>query len=169
MQGGEEVKVLYIRWGILIVVFSAIAFLGVSRYNRDVRAISPKILLSQATGMETRVMGMVDAGSLKRGAEDGAFQFSLSADGTRVPVVFSGDDADVLRELKTIVVVGRWDAELGQFNAAKIALIPNYGFIASAYLLSLLPLVFFLFYMERRVLLLYVMIKEEKVYQPEVA
>lgn len=161
-------KVLYIRWGILIVVFSTISFLGVSRYNRDVRSISPKALLSQAAGMETRVMGMIDAGSLKRGVEAGVFQFSLSADGTQVPVVFSGDDADVLRELKTIVVVGRFDAESGQINAAKIALIPNYGFIASAYLLSLLPLVFFLFYMERRVVLLYVMIKEEKVYQPEV-
>jgi len=158
----------YIRWGVLMVVFGVIGFLGLARYNREVRTISPEVLLGQKTDSEVRVMGMIEAATLEGGVDGAPFRFSLSKAGTKVPVVFSGDDADILRELKTIVAIGRWQAEKGEFQAAEIALTPNYGFIASAYLLSLVPLVFFLFYMERRVAMLYVMIKEEKVYQAEV-
>lgn len=113
-------------------------------------------------------MGMIEAGTFERGSEDQPTRFVLTGDGTKVTVVFSGEDTDEsLRELKTIVALGKWDAEKNQFDASALALDPNYGFVTSAYVFSLLPLAFFLFYMERRVSLLYVMIKEEKVYQSE--
>jgi len=151
-----------------MVILGVICFLGIARYNRDVRTISPKTLVTQGLDSAVRLMGMIDAASLKGGSEGQAFRFTLSQDGTKVPVIFSGDDADTLRELKTVVVVGRWHADKGEFEGKEIALTPNYGFITSAYVLSLIPLILFLFYMERRVALLYVMIKEEKAYQAEV-
>lgn len=161
-------KSFYLRWGVLILVFAVIGFLGLVRYNRDVRTISPKILLAQPSSAGIRLMGMIEAGSLKGGSEGLPFRFNLSSEASKIPVVFSGDDADTLRALKTIVAVGHWHAEKGVFEAAEIALTPNYGFVTSAYIFSLIPLILFIFSMERRVALLYVMIKEEKVYQAEV-
>jgi len=162
------VKRLYLRWGVLVGIFAVIGFLAISRYNRDVRTISPKVLLSESPSEQTRLMGMIEAGSLKGGSEGMPFRFSLSSEGAKTPVVFLGDDAESLRDLKTIVVIGRWHADKGLFEANKIALTPNYGFITSAYVFTLIPLILFLFNMERRVALLYVMIKKEKVYQAEV-
>lgn len=112
-------------------------------------------------------MGMIDAGSFIRADGDKPFRFNLSGEREKVAVVFTGKDTDSLRELKTIVAVGRWDSETRVLNATEIALVPNYGFITSAYLFSLAPLAFFLFFMERRVAMLYVMIRQEKVYQAE--
>lgn len=165
---GGAVKGLYLRWSILIVVFSVIGFLAISRYDREVRTISPKVLLSESPNTEKRLMGMIDAGSLKGGSDGMPFRFSLSSEGAKAPVVFSGDDRESLRDLKTIVVIGRWQADKGVFEAGEIALTPNYGFITSAYVFSLIPLILLVFSMERRVALLYVMIKDEKVYQAEV-
>jgi len=162
------VKSLYLRWSVLIGVFAVISFLAVSRYNSDVRTISPKVLLSEAPSEQRRLMGMIDAGSLKGGSDGMPFRFSLSSEGAKASVVFLGDDAESLRDLKTIVAVGRWHADKGVFEAAEIRLTPNYGFITSAYVFSLIPLILLIFSMERRVALLYVMIKEEKVYQAEV-
>lgn len=160
-------KRIYIRWGILLIVFGLIAVLGISRYNKEVRTISPKRLLQVQSSSVLRLMGMVDAGSLVEGTGSDDFRFTLSAEGEKVPVFFSGDDQEILRELKTIVVIGQWDKEPMVFKAREIALIPNYGFIISAYLTSLIPLAFFLFRMERKVALLYIMIKEEKIYEQE--
>lgn len=161
-------KSFYLRWGVLILVFGVISFLGLARYNREVRTISPKVLLAQPSNSGIRLMGMIDAGSLQGGSDGMPFRFSLSREGSKTAVVFSGDDAGTLRALKTIVAIGHWNAEKGVFEAAEIALTPNYGFITSAYVFSLIPLILFIFSMERRVALLYVMIKEEKIYQAEV-
>jgi len=160
-------KGFYLRWLVLLILFSGIALLGFSRYNREVRTISPKALLSEQSAPGIRLIGMVEAGSLVRGGDGVPFRFSLSGEGEKIPVRFSGDDSDTLRELKTIVVIGQWSGEKNEFDADRIALVPNYGFITSAYMVSLIPLGFFLFYMERRVALLYVTIKDEKVYQAE--
>ncbi len=161
-------KGLYLRWGVLMMVFAVIGFLAISRYNRDVRTISPRVLLSESPSAEKRLMGMIDAGSLKRGSDGVPFRFSLSSEGVKASVIFLGDDTESLRDLKTIVVVGRWKAEKGVFEAAEIRLTPNYNFVTSAYVFSLIPLILLIFSMERRVALLYVMIKEEKVYQAAV-
>jgi len=160
---------IYVRWIVLSIVFGVIAVLGVSRYNKEVRTISPKKLLAGQPVSDLRVMGRVDAGSLVKGTGNKPFRFTLSGEGEgeKVPVFFPGDDQETLRELKTIVVIGQWDKKEMAFKAREIALIPNYGFITYAYLASLIPLAFFLFLMERKVALLYIMIKEEKPYQPE--
>ncbi len=161
-------RAFYIRWVILLAIFGGIAGLGGLRYIREVKTISPKDVMAQSSVAGVRLMGMIEAGSFIKALAGEPFRFNLSEKGEKVAVVFSGEDTDsLLRELKTIVVVGRWDREAGVFHASEIALVPNYGFITSAYVFSLVPLGFFLFYMERRVALLYVMIKEEKAYQAE--
>ena len=71
-----------------------------------------------------------------------------------------------LRELKSLVVIGRWDRAARAIEAREIALTPNAPFIFAAYLLGIVPLGLFLFRMERRVQLLYHQIKEAKAYTP---
>ncbi|MFQ5543634.1 MAG: cytochrome c maturation protein CcmE [Nitrospiria bacterium] len=160
-------KSFYLRWAILIILFGCIGFLGLSRYNRDVRTISPSQLLSTQPNTSIRLLGMVSPGTLVRGEMGRVTRFDLSGDGEKVAVQLANDDEETLRELKTVVILGKWDETKKVLNADEIALVPNYGFITSAYLFSLLPLAFFLFYMERKVSLLYIAIKEEKVYEPE--
>jgi len=160
-------KRFYIRWTVLVLIFGSIGIMGFVRYNREVKTISPQTLLASESAPDIRLMGMIHPGSFVRASGDEPFRFKLTEDGAKIDVVFSGDDTDTLRELKTIVAIGRWDRDAGRFDASDIALIPNYGFISSAYLLTLIPLAFFLFFMERRVVILYVMIKEEKLYQAE--
>ncbi len=165
---GCLVKRFYLRWMILMTIFGSISILGAVRYFQEVRTISPKTLLSIQPKETVRLMGMIDAGSFMKATENEPFRFDLSGEGGKVAVTYTGEDPDgLLRELKTIVVIGNWESGDGEFQAKEIALVPNYGFITSAYIFSLVPLAFFLFYMERRVALLYVMIKDEKVYQPE--
>jgi cytochrome c-type biogenesis protein CcmE len=161
-------KRFYIRWAVLLVIFGGIGCMGLVRYNREVKTLSPGELLDTLSTKHIRLMGMIDAGSFVRSSEGEPFRFNLSEEGEKVSVIFSGEDVDdTLRELKTVVMIGSWDRDTSQFKASDMALIPNYGFVSSAYLLSLVPLAFFLFFMERRVAILYVMIKEEKVYQTE--
>jgi hypothetical protein len=52
-------------------------------------------------------------------------------------------------------------------EAEEIALLPNYWFVAGAYLAGIIPIGLFLFSMERRVELLYNRIKSTKLYEPE--
>jgi hypothetical protein len=113
------------------------------------------------------MLGMVEAGSLRKDPLTSQMLFSLVEDGQRIPVVYQGKDTDSLRELKTLVVIGGWDAASQSFLAQDLALIPNYGFIIAAYLV-MIPLALFLFMMERRVRLLYTEIKRSKLYEPEV-
>jgi hypothetical protein len=93
-------------------------------------------------------------------------RFQLAGERERISVRFMGDDPENLRELKTIVVAGRWDDTARELEGQKITLTPNYGFITAAYLIGLIPMGLFLFNMERKVAILYTRIKEEKVYQP---
>ncbi len=164
---GDPLKGLYLRWAVLLSLFGVIGLLGWGRYNREVRAQEPKALLKISSGSDLRVIGRIEGGSLVRGSEGKPFEFTLSGEGEQVSVNFMGEDQDTLRELKTIVVIGSWDGENRHFKAKEIALIPNYDFITWAYLTSLIPLAFFIFRMERKVALLYIMIKEEKAYQRE--
>ena len=162
-------KRLYIRWAVLAFLFGVIGVLGAVRYNREVKAISPKALLASPKSGTLRLIGRVEPGTLIREKGGKFARFTLAGEGVSVPVQFAEDDQETLRELKTIVVIGKWDSENQRFNAGEIALVPNYGFIASAYLAALVPLGLFLFHMERKVAILYIRIKEEKVYKPEVS
>jgi cytochrome c-type biogenesis protein CcmE len=160
-------KGLYIRWGGLILVGLWIVGVGTQRYNRDVRPLTPEEVLKNHSAGPVRMLGMVEAGSLRKDAATSQMVFSITEDGQRIPVVYQGKDTDNLRELKTLVLVGGWDDTSQRFVAQDIALIPNYGFIIAAYLV-MVPLALFLFMMERRVRLLYNEIKQSKLYESEV-
>ncbi|MEK6684721.1 MAG: cytochrome c maturation protein CcmE [Nitrospirota bacterium] len=156
----------YLRWGGLLLVGLWIVAVGVQYYDRDVRPLSLEQVASNPPAGSVRMLGRIEAGSLVKTAEPAQALFSLTENGRRIPVVYNGKDPDNLRELKTVVVVGRWDDVNQRFLAKRIDLIPNYGFITAAYLV-MVPMALFLFLMERRVRLLYNEMRESKVYEPE--
>lgn len=157
----------YIRWGGVLAAGILVALLGIQRYHKEVTAISPEELLAEKPDRTVRVIGRVEAGSVSKEAPENRIEFQLSGEQARVPVRYAGTEPDNLRELKTLVVEGRLDPSTGALQAEKISLVPNYGFVTAAYLVVLIPLGLFLFSMERKVALLYIMIKQEKVYQAE--
>ena len=160
-------KGLYLRWAGLLAAGLGIVAVGAQYYYRDVRPMTPDQVVRLHPAGPVRMLGMVEAGSLVKDDAPAPVLFSITGNGRRIPVVYDGKEADNLRELKTLVVVGNWDEANGRFLAQKIGLVPNYGFITAAYLV-MLPLALFLFMMERRVRLLYNEIKESKVYESEV-
>ncbi|MBI5197962.1 MAG: hypothetical protein HZA19_05065, partial [Nitrospirae bacterium] len=91
----------------------------------------------------------------------------LQGEKTVLPVRYAGEDVDILRELKILVVTGRWNPETGEFQGESLALTPNYGFVAAAYLIGMLSTFLFLYIMERRLRLLYNDVKQAKLYEPE--
>src|SRR3990172_13301289 len=131
-----------------------------------------QLLREQPTGT-VRILGRVEAGSLSAlGQEETSLHratFYLSGEREGLPVRYIGGIADNLREVKTMVVIGRWDLSTREFEAHEISLLPNYGYVAAAYLIGMIPIGFFLFLMERRVELLYNEIKAAKAYESEVA
>jgi cytochrome c-type biogenesis protein CcmE len=149
----------------MLAIGLIIGLLGLQRYNRDVTAVSPAQLVREPPAQPVRVLGMVEAGSIQK--EEARLTFLLSGEGEKIPVSYVGDETESLRELKILVVEGKWDPSGRVLEARKISLTPNYGFVTAAYLVTLVPLGLFLFNMERKVALLYIMIKEEKAYQPE--
>lgn len=164
-------KSFYIRWAALLALTLVIGGFGAGRYLQEVKALTPgEVLRSQPSGT-VRVLGTVQAGSLVReGFESegasGTARFSVGAD-SGLAVVYRGVKPDNLRELKTLVLRGRWDPDSKQFQADKISVVPNYRFVTAAYLVAILPLGIFLFLMERGVRKLFFEIKETTVYEPE--
>jgi len=160
----------YIRWAVILMLGTGLFFLGWMRYREEVRTVSPESLLRDRPAGGVRLLGTVVPGTLEKPSESGGpgeTRFSLKEGEAQVMVRYSGDDAEDLRELKTLVVHGRWDQESQTFQGDKISVVPNYGFITAAYLVSVIPLGLFLFSMERRVRLLYHEIKGTNVYEPE--
>jgi hypothetical protein len=96
-------------------------------------------------------------------AAAGHARFDLAGAQDTLPVQYDGPPPDNLRELKTLVVIGRWDPASAVFLAHDIALVTNYGFVVGR---TWFPLAF-PFGMERRVTLLYREIKESRLYEPE--
>jgi len=158
-------KVFYFRWGVILVLGLMVVSQGVQRYYRDVVTLSPVELIHQSPVETVRVMGTVIGGSLMRKDSQNDLFFVIEDQGREIPVHFIGSEAEGLRELKTIVVEGRWDSSTGELKGERIRVIPNYGFISAAYLFSFIPIILFLFHTERKVKLLYSQIKETKVYE----
>lgn len=150
-----------------MVIGAIIGLFGMARYQREVSTIPLEKFLEEKPAQPVRVLGMVVGGSLVKGSNGEPIRFTLSGEGAQAPVRYKGDEPENLRELKRLVVVGRWNAEDRLVEAEAVSLVPNYGFVTWAYLVTLIPMGLFLFHMERKVALLYIMIKEEKVYQPE--
>jgi cytochrome c-type biogenesis protein CcmE len=169
------VKGLYLRWVVVICVALVIAWLAAQHYDREVRPITPEALLQSRPVGTVRVIGRVQAGSLKSATPEAGggsllADFELAGEQAQLAVHYDGPADDNLRELKTLVVIGHLDSagsDGPRFEAHEFDLLPNYGFITAAYLLALIPLGLFLFGMERRVALLYTVIKETTIYQPE--
>ena len=159
-------KVFYIRCGAILLAAVMIALLGVWRYEREVTTVSPEELLREQPTGTVRVLGTVQPGSLMTEKPKGA-RFRLAGDRDRLSVRYTGEENDNLRELKTLVIVGRWNPISRELEADEISLVPNYGFIAAAYLIGIVPMVVFLFGMERKARLLYHEIKGTTVYRPE--
>lgn len=166
-------KGLYLRWVVVVCVALVIGWLAGQHYDREVRPISPEALLQTRPVGTVRVIGRVQAGSLTAAPPAGSggtmvADFELTGVRAQVAVHYDGPVDDNLRELKTLVVIGHLGPDGLRFEGHELDLLPNYGFITAAYLLALIPLGLFLFSMERRVALLYTVIKETTVYQPEV-
>jgi cytochrome c-type biogenesis protein CcmE len=163
----QSFQEIYIRWAVVVILLVVIAVLAVFRYNREVSAIPLEVLLRKKPDGMVRLSGRVVAGTLVR--KDIVATFNLSGAGKeeKISVLYIGKPDDNLRELKELVVVGFFDPDKMEFTAQRILPIPNMGFVVSAYLLSIIPLIFFLFNMERNLILLSILIKEEKPYQPE--
>lgn len=169
----QSFREIYMRWAVVVILLAVIAVLAIFRYNREVSAIPFEALLRNKPDGTVRLLGRVVAGTLVR--KDTGATFNLSGGGNvpregkeeKVSVLYIGKPDDNLRELKELVVVGFFDPDKMEFTAQRIAPIPNTGFLVSAYLLSIIPLIFFIFNMERNLILLSILIKEEKPYQPE--
>lgn len=160
-------KWFYIRWGLVLLAGTSILLLGVLHYERELKTISPGRLKSEPAGRAARVRGMVLPGTLNYDPASHRAEFQLSAEGASIPVRYSGEAPENLRELKILVVVGRWDPASESLEAGEITLVPNFGFVAAAYLIGLVPMGLFLFRMERKVALLYREIRNLKIYEPE--
>ncbi|HEY5648413.1 MAG TPA: cytochrome c maturation protein CcmE [Nitrospiria bacterium] len=159
-------RVFLIRWVVILILAGAIVGMAVQRYSREVQTIGPAQVMTSATPGPLRVLGMVEGGTLEKTEPFTGASFTLSQGDSRIPVVYRGEEPDNLRELKTIVVVGRWDVSNDAFISEEVDLIPNFGFVLAAYL-ALIPVGIFLFLMERKVSLLYNEIKESRIYESE--
>ncbi len=138
-------------------------------YERHLTTLTPEAVLAGAIqpGATARVQGHVAGGTLTGDPAAGQAAFQFTGARAEFPVQYAGPPPENLRELKTLVIVGRWDSAQGVFLAQDLALVPNYRFVVGAYLAGFLPLAVFVFAMERRVRLLYAEIKSTKLYEPE--
>jgi cytochrome c-type biogenesis protein CcmE len=161
------VKGFYIRWGIILLAAGVIAYLGMERYDREVAYWSPDRLLQEVPSKPARVLGTIQGGSLVKdeGAKEAGFR--LQGERETISVRYRGEDLDTLRELKILVVTGRWNPQTLEFEAEMLSLVPNYGFVAAAYLIGMLSTLLFLYHMERKLRLLYNRVRESKLYEPE--
>jgi hypothetical protein len=151
---------------VIVIIAGVLTVLAVFRYNREVFAIPIETLLRNKPDGIVRILGQVSAGTLvKKGDGSAFFYLSSERKQTEVSVLYTGKPDDNLRDAKALVLTGFFDPDQMQFAAQKISPIPNSGFVVSAYLIALLPLILFLFSMERNLIRLSVLIKEERPYQ----
>lgn len=157
---------LHRRWGGVFLVAIVFIVLTYNHYRDNLASLVPEQVKQETPAGEIRVLGMVQGGTLEtRGA--GEATFALLGESATLPVHYQGPPPDNLRELKILILVGTWNADRQMFEARDIGIVPNYGFIAGAYLLGLLPLALLLFTMTRRVHFLYEEIKTSKLYEKE--
>ncbi len=157
---------LHRRWGGVFLVAIVFIVLTYNHYRDNLASLAPEQVKQETPAGEIRVLGMVQGGTLEtRGAREATF--ALLGESATLPVHYQGPPPDNLRELKILILVGTWNADRQVFEARDIGIVPNYGFIAGAYLLGLLPLALLLFAMTRRVHSLYEEIKASTLYEEE--
>lgn len=158
----------YARWAIMVGGIILLAVMTYHQYQRDLSTISLATALSSSTTSETvRIQGMVKSGTLSGAIEQGQATFALIDGPTTLAVEYAGPPLENIRELKTMVLIGHLDAATKIFKAKDTALINNFGFVAAAYLLTVIALGWSIFAMSQRVMVLFKEIKEEKLYEPE--
>ena len=157
---------LYLRWGGVLIVAIVLIVLTYNHYRDNLASLAPQQVKQESPTGDVRVLGMVQGGTLKT-RDAGEATFTLLGKSATLPVHYQGPPPDNLRELKILILIGTWNAATQVFEARDIGIVPNYGFIAGAYLLGLLPLALFLFVMTRRVHFLYDEIKASKLYEEE--
>jgi len=157
----------YSKWGALLVAIMVLCVLTYQHYNQELAAVSPNDILRDSPTNEVRVLGMVQGGTLQGNVEAGDARFEVIDGETSLSVQYHGPPPENLRELKVLVLIGKWNAITKIFEARDIGLVTNYGYVMGAYLVGLLPLLLSIFVMSRKVSLLYAEIKESKLYQPE--
>ena len=158
----------YLRWLGLLVVAVILAVLTFMNYRQNLASVTPKSVLNHTqSDTPLRVKGMVKSGTLTGNIEEGQVRFELGDGSGNIPVQYDGPPPENLRELKTLIVIGQWDAVDRRFLAKEIALVTNYGFVVSAYLVTMIALAWFIFGMSRKVGLLFQEIKQTALYEPE--
>jgi cytochrome c-type biogenesis protein CcmE len=120
----------WIRWGLALAALLAAVNAGWQRYQEQVAPIALSAYAQQSAGTQVRLLGRVSGGSLK--AEAGALLFVLDIDGQKVPVRYTGKDGDSVRELKTMLVGGKRQAD-GSLAADFVGINPKYGYVAAGF------------------------------------
>ena len=158
----------YTRWAIMVGGIILLTIMTYHQYQRDLSTISLATVLNSPTTSETvRIQGMVKSETLSGAVEQGQATFELMDGSTTVPVEYAGPPLENIRELKRMVLIGHLDPATKTFKANDTALINNFGFVAAAYLITVLSLGWAIFAMSQRVMVLFKEIKEEKLYEPE--
>ncbi|MDP2829593.1 MAG: cytochrome c maturation protein CcmE [Sulfuricellaceae bacterium] len=135
------------RWLFIFLVLGLVSALAWQRYQSEVSSYSPLEFSRLVDGQQARVLGRVQAGSLKMSANDASF--ILEEQGALTPVIYAGPDMDTLRELKTILAQGVRQAD-GSLRAERVSIAPNYAYIVGAYGSIALILLLFAFLVERQ-------------------
>ena len=159
---------LYTRWAVILGAMVLLAILTYQHYQHHLATLPAGRLLTQPSATQpVRIHGMVKSGTLKGDVEQGQATFELMDNSTSIDVEYQGPPLENIRELKTLVLIGRWDSQAQIFKAQDTALINNFGFVAAAYIISILGLGWMVFAMSQRVMVLFKEIKESKLYEPE--
>lgn len=159
---------LYTRWAMILGATLLLAILTFQHYQEHLSTQPVGTLLSSPpTTQPVRIQGMVKSGTLKGDVEQGQATFEFVDGAAGLFVEYQGPPLENIRELKTLVLIGRWDSQAQIFRAQDTALIPNFGFVAAAYLISITALGWMVFAMSQRVMVLFKEIKESKLYEPE--
>ena len=159
----------YIRWAVLALIALILSGLTYQHYQQKLVSVTPKWVTKNSSSVTSslRLEGMVKSGSLSGNLQEGQAEFQLSGESTHVTVHYKGDPPENLRELKTVIAAGQWDPGQQIFQAREIAIVTNYGFVISAYLVAIIPLIVLVFSMSRKVTSLFQVIKESKAYEPQ--
>ncbi|WP_342349809.1 cytochrome c maturation protein CcmE [uncultured Nitrospira sp.] len=159
---------LYTRWALILGATLLLAILTFQHYQQDLSTLPLGTLLSSPPVTQpVRIQGMVKSGTLQGDVEHGQATFEFVDGAASLTVDYQGPPLENIRELKTMVLIGRWDNQAQVFKAQDTALINNFGFVAAAYLISVLALGWMVFAMSQRVMVLFKEIKESKLYEPE--
>jgi len=158
----------YVRWVGVFILSMVFIFLVDQRYTQTLKTIPLETVRVQpGSHGSVRIMGMVSSGSLHGNLEEGRAAFELVDGAEALRILYNGLPPENLRELKTVVMIGRWDPEAHVFRAHEMGLVPHFGFVVSAYGVAFLPIMMVIFFMSRKVMLLFQEIKQSKLYEPE--